>query len=247
MIIQPMLLELAGMYGGEMYGLNHRFKDIHGIGGKIKRILKNKYKNPDGKMTIIEASNKIRDALRYTIVIPWENYNVAVYNIFNEFHRMKYTYKSAWLKNRWNIGDGYQGVNSSWTTPDKLVTFEVQFHTHESLDAKRGKNQYINRKLHDYYKYLREPSNECPQLDDYNGLITDVDINEFADSKPLCAQYWRALISVEKSIPQALRKENIHIKNPFNWVPPQMRTKDEYTPIDMEEVESIIPSPKKFS
>ena len=124
------LKKLSKQYGGKLLGLQYKIKD------PVKVMFKLKLKG---------ENYQLRDILRYTIVFPTDEYVKGVYNIFIDLmNDTTYKTKHAWVKQRWCVGDMYQGINTSWLYNNNFI-FELQFHTYESFDAKTYGD------LHDVY------------------------------------------------------------------------------------------------
>ena len=126
-IITKTLKKLSKKYNGRLVGLKYRLKKGKKLYGKAyeKRI------------------ENIRDILRYTIIFPEKNYVYGVYHVFNDLLGSGFKTKQDWIKQRWCIGDMYQGVNTSWESDG--IVFELQFHTKTSQDYK------TKGVLHDLY------------------------------------------------------------------------------------------------
>ena len=83
-------------------------------------------------------AREIRDALRYTMQLPPDEYTKAYEAVSAELVSKGYT--PAKVKNGWAAdspyGGSYKGINSSWVTPSGQV-FELQFHTADSFNMKQ--------------------------------------------------------------------------------------------------------------
>lgn len=131
-----------------------------------------------------------RDILRFTIVFSRQQYLRGVaraYNLLAQNPKMKT--KAAWLKISWGRDDIYKGINTSWIvyTDEKLrqaagakretYTFELQFHTQESLDLKE-----VIHNAYDYVEYTckafpRDKSIQLAMIDG-GGLATSAGIKK---------------------------------------------------------------------
>ena len=125
--IEPAVTELlkgfARRCGGKLVGLATRFKTQERIQEKYDR----------GKTP--------RDALRYTIVFSPRRYMCAASQLcVRMLAHPRLSSRSSWLKQRWPLGDGYQGVNSSWQYDGD--DFELQVHTPASLREARSKDSH---------------------------------------------------------------------------------------------------------
>ncbi len=76
----------------------------------------------------------VADAVRFTFTYSSERYAEGV---LSDVDRLKSEgFELVKLKNLW-AEDQYKGINSQWRRPETGLRFEVQFHTPESLEAKR--------------------------------------------------------------------------------------------------------------
>ncbi|MFA4080452.1 hypothetical protein ONA92_01895 [Mycobacteroides salmoniphilum] len=84
-------------------------------------------------MSAAEHLAGMKDSVRYTMQTPEELYvpntQQAIDNLIAD------GYEPVKFKNSWDQ-PGYQGINSFWRDPATGQTFEVQFHTPSSFDAK---------------------------------------------------------------------------------------------------------------
>lgn len=100
-------------------------------------------------MSVDEALSGMKDSVRYTMQFPGEGmaYTSGVNSAMQRFTDAGITplddFRNAWDK------PGYQGINSWWRDPSTGHTFEMQFHTPESFEAKMV--------THDLYEQLRLP------------------------------------------------------------------------------------------
>jgi len=160
------LKQLCKKHKGKLQGLNYKIKKHSKVINKLK----------------LKGDNvELRDILRYSIVFETEKYTQGVYNIFTSMiNNNKYNTKHKWVKQKWCMGDMYQGINTSWIYNNAFV-FELQFHTEESFTNKttgeahslydrynlnKCENIIINGKDYKKYKcrYLRDKMNELEDL-----------------------------------------------------------------------------------
>ena len=138
--ITKYLKNLGKKYNGKLEGLNYKFKEREKLYEKAynKRI------------------ENIRDILRYTFVFNEDNYTEGVYKIYSDLDKNKdFKTKHSWIKQKWCLGDMYQGINTSWEYKSEFV-FELQFHTKVSHKMK------TTGILHDMYdKYNK---NKCESI-----------------------------------------------------------------------------------
>ena len=132
-----MLNDLADQHGAELAGLNHRLKTPESMSRKMVDLAQNTGLTPE------EAAPFVRDALRYTMRVPDESYVDTIDAVLEEFRQRNFEIDA---KNTWAPGASYQGVNVTLTDPDTGKSFEVQFHTPESLRVKHDLNHAIYKK-----------------------------------------------------------------------------------------------------
>ncbi len=104
--------------------------------------------SPD--MSVEEVLAGMKDSVRYTMQFPGEGtaytdgVNTAMQRFTDAGIKPLDDFRNAWDQ------PGYQGVNSWWRDPSTGHTFEMQFHTPASFDAKMM--------THDLYEQMRLPS-----------------------------------------------------------------------------------------
>ncbi|WP_460198945.1 XopAD/skwp family type III secretion system effector [Xanthomonas campestris pv. passiflorae] len=102
-------------------------KSVASIKDKIRRHLR-------AGMTAEQAAQSVGDALRYALELPPEGFVIKVLAAQDALRRQGIT--CVKMKNYFISGDGtYRGINASFTDAEGY-TFEVQFHTAESFNAK---------------------------------------------------------------------------------------------------------------
>jgi hypothetical protein len=136
--VTPAVRDVVEGLGGEMQGLEHRLKTRESIAGKIER-KQRAYPGMDSET----AARKIKDALRYTAVVPAVNYTVGVQKTMSQMEAAGFTPYET--KNYWAPGDDYDGFHAIYKRGGDYV--ELQFHTPESLDVKAAKNHPVYEKF----------------------------------------------------------------------------------------------------
>jgi hypothetical protein len=96
--------------------------------------------------SIDDITSRIHDGLRYTFEYDDEHYTEGVYE--TESHLEQRGLDLIIRRPRWD-GEEYKGINSQWRDPDSGLTFEIQFHTHASWEAKQ--------RTHFAYERLSDP------------------------------------------------------------------------------------------
>ncbi|WP_159102193.1 XopAD/skwp family type III secretion system effector [Xanthomonas vasicola] len=140
--LTPVLNTLAAGLGARLWG-NVRYdakqgrieqvqqapfqKSVASIKDKIRRHLR-------AGMSAEQATQSVGDALRYALELPSEGFVAKVLAAQDALRLQGMT--CVKLKNYFTSGDGtYRGINASFTDAEGY-TFEVQFHTAESFNAK---------------------------------------------------------------------------------------------------------------
>jgi hypothetical protein len=129
--ITPELKNIVGsIKGGELAGLEYSTKSeaslLRKVAGDVER-----------GASVHEATSGINDAVRYTIKSSRDDYARVTQEAIEKMKTAGFTPVSA--KNFWGR-EGYQGINSVWRDAEGH-TFEMQFHTAESLEAKEATHE----------------------------------------------------------------------------------------------------------
>lgn len=131
----------AKMAGGEMHGLENQLKTKESIERKLNKKVNEK------SIDITEAANSIKDAIRYTVIAPTDNF-VNMYYDFKD-HMLNKGYFETSCDNyfdKFSKGEvKHKAIQSNFTDKDGYE-FEVQFHTPESQDAKDKKLPLYNER-----------------------------------------------------------------------------------------------------
>lgn len=150
--ITNLMEQLANTNNGELIGLKNRLKGAARIDEKIKSdALEEKY---DGNFEMAAAD--IGDSIRYTMQLNESDYSQGVVNTIESLQEAGYKTR---VKNFWQEGNTYKGVNAVVTSPDGQI-FELQFHTAKSLVVKE-----INHKL---YEVVRKGTLSPEKIYDIN-------------------------------------------------------------------------------
>jgi hypothetical protein len=111
-----------------------------------------------------ELASRIHDGVRYTFVYDNGSYSDGLWKTEETIQGQGYELlirKPSWES------EEYKGLNSQWRDSNTGVLFEVQFHTHESWEAKQ--------RTHDAYELisdLRTPPEERQRLEAYQREVT---------------------------------------------------------------------------
>lgn len=116
---------LAAQNHGELIGLQHRFKSSGSLLRKMKAEA-SLFRNPG------EVAMNMSDTLRFTVLFSPEHYTEDTEDMLDGLRSRGY---KARVKNYWQRGDAYNGVNVALTTPTGHPV-ELQFHTEASFLTK---------------------------------------------------------------------------------------------------------------
>ncbi len=138
--ITPFLQDVAAKCNGELVGLNYKFKGRESLERKIKGDIECKKRSlsrgsaAHAAIDIPSIVHAIGDSLRYTMLIPDDQYVATVINTRKVLEQMGYP--GLKFKNYWEKGDMYQGINDIYHHTASNFLFELQFHTKASWDLK---------------------------------------------------------------------------------------------------------------
>jgi len=141
------LIDMAAEGGGEMEGLEFRFKATKGNAKKITNISR------DSGISVEEAQLQVPDAVRYTMTFPEEEYVGGAENVISRLEGIGHEVQ---VKNYWDEGDGYQGINIVVKHPDGFL-YELQLHTPESFKVKQA--------AHDAYDEYQKEKDDVIRLE----------------------------------------------------------------------------------
>lgn len=131
---------------GELEGLDNRFKS--------KGSLLRKMTAESGGRKPGQVAMGMSDALRYTMLLPYETYTTGAEDAISQLERDGFGTR---VKNYWVRGDAYNGINVALTTPDGLPV-ELQFHTQASIDCKL-------KNVHPIYEQWRSSKDPWERID----------------------------------------------------------------------------------
>lgn len=137
--LTPFMHEMAELLGARLEGLEYRIKSNDSFVRKVHADIEIEQKKPE------QAAEKVRDLVRYTLVFERNNYTRNTEQALALFEAKGW--HPVRIKNFWNNPKTpYRGINVIIET-DEGFSFEVQFHTKESLNAKM--------KMHPLYEQCR--------------------------------------------------------------------------------------------
>jgi hypothetical protein len=143
--VTKLLNDLAEECGGSMYGLDFKMKTK----SSLARTVLEKTKGDSSQFE--EVVEKQNDALRYTIVFSTDSYIEGVKRVQAVFKQKGI--KELKMKNFWRkTGEetDYLGINAVYLVPEEgggMYPFELQFHTHQSIDTKMQKSHISYEKF----------------------------------------------------------------------------------------------------
>ena len=130
-------------------GFEHRFKGPD----RLKEKVADEIRSTPG-ITPAQALSAVPDAVRFTYEYDETTYTDCVRK---DVERLEATgFVQVERRNTWT-SDQYKGINSRWQEPESRVTFEVQFHTKASLEAKEL--------THKAYERIRSITEQTPEAD----------------------------------------------------------------------------------
>lgn len=126
-VITKQMQDLAAANGAKMIGLDNRLKTVESLERKIGDKARDEFGGD-----YEAAAADIGDSVRYTMELDPNNYGGGIKNTIDVLNEQGY---QARVKNYWQEGNIYKGVNATITSPDGQK-FELQFHTRDSFDLK---------------------------------------------------------------------------------------------------------------
>jgi hypothetical protein len=127
--------------GGRREGADFALKDQRGLAGKIAEELAKLTKDgqdPQEAMQKLDVASVVGDALRFTIIYPFEGFTAKVLGAMAELE--KSGFKNQKVGNTFkNPNAMYRGINTNWRAGTG-IKWELQFHTDDSFAAKQTKN-----------------------------------------------------------------------------------------------------------
>jgi hypothetical protein len=121
------ITKLAAKHNASMYKLGFRLKSHDSLARKIESD-----SIADG-VSFEDAAKNIGDAVRYTFTFDTKSYTKGTERIIADME--KQGYKFLKIKNYWDRGDSYNGINAKVLHPSGKFLMEVQFHTNESAGS----------------------------------------------------------------------------------------------------------------
>ena len=133
-----LMRSLASRFAGKLVKLDKRLKSLSSLLRKMRSVA-HEFDGDAGRCAL-----NMSDTLRYTMVSSVRNYVTSTKDSIAAMESAGYGTR---VKNFWERGDAYQGINVAAMTPSGHP-FELQFHTPESLKVKNAN--------HPLYEKFRE-------------------------------------------------------------------------------------------
>ena len=153
------LINAVKAVGGTMYGLKARLKQTTSLGRKIASDAFDPKEHFNGDLGAAAAN--VKDAVRYTAILPLENFVDGYYSIRSELEGMGYS--EVRCKNFYKMyaeGTAQQKAVQCVYVTSTGQYFELQFHTKESQGAKE-----VNHPLYERYRSSESSALEKSVLD----------------------------------------------------------------------------------
>jgi hypothetical protein len=141
-------------------GLEHCFKGED----RLKEKVADQLRSTPG-LTPMEGLAAIPDVLRFTYQYGETAYTASVRKDVERLEARGFS--QVEVRNTWS-SDQYKGINSRWREPESGVIFEVQFHTHASLEAKE-----LTHKAYERIRSTAEDS-ELAELKEFQRCVNSM-------------------------------------------------------------------------
>ena len=149
------MIDLAEEYGAKLDGLAHRLKAEKSLGRKIE----NEAKGKEFGGNIEAAAESMSDVVRYTMQTGNGKYTDTVEGVIGRFEKEGW---NARVKNYWQEGQPYRGMNVALTSPEGLKV-ELQFHTPQSM--------YVKHKIHPIYEQYRVEKDNTKRRKQFDEMV----------------------------------------------------------------------------
>lgn len=152
--ITKLVQAVADQSGAKLEGLSNRIKSTDSLSRKIDQDAEKQYQGDRNK-----AAEEISDANRYTISVNDNDYADTLKSTVSAFEETGWKVR---VKNFWQAGDPYDGVNVKAERDG--IKVEVQVHTPKSYEIKE-------KALHDIYEVYRKSSDDSVRETTWNRMI----------------------------------------------------------------------------
>ena len=155
-VVTKLMVDLQKISGGEFVQLDHRIKSTNSLARKIDTEAVSEF---DGDRS--RAADAVSDAVRYTLKVGDANYTEALTNTVAALESSGFKLR---VKNFWQSGDPYDGVNIK--AKKDGVEVEIQLHTPSSFSHKEGDDG-----THRIYEKYQIELNDSTRLTMWNKMI----------------------------------------------------------------------------
>ena len=210
---------LAAEHGGRLEGLDFKFKGRDSLVRKVRAEVEEEHRRllddmhdeddvpatqqpaaeaagPRGAVNVVACAYAVKDALRYTVVLPAATYTTSVNALVAELATLGFA--ASQVKNYWGPGDNYQGINSVFVSDVALgdgggfgglqgakFKFEVQLHTPASYSLKMG----LGHRLYEKFRVERDPEKKLQLWEESLSIADAVPVPEGALDIPTLTSY----------------------------------------------------------
>jgi hypothetical protein len=152
--ITKLVQAVADQSGAKLEGLSQRIKSTDSLSRKIDQDAEKEFQGDRNK-----AAEEISDANRYTISVNDNDYADTLKSTVSAFEETGWKVR---VKNFWQSGDPYDGVNLKAERDG--IRVEVQVHTPKSYQIKE-------KALHDVYEVYRKSKDDSVRESTWNKMV----------------------------------------------------------------------------
>jgi hypothetical protein len=161
------MIDTANRHGAKMEGLGFRLKSEKSLARKIE----DERDDPEFGGDPVKTADAMSDVARYTMTFRDSSYVQGARDVVEDLESQGYQLR---VKNYWQPGDPYQGINIAAVHPETGVKFELQLHTPTSLDFKEPRvetDDPIKRQgAHVLYEIYRESGSMRTRVSLYRSM-----------------------------------------------------------------------------
>lgn len=155
-VVTKLMVDLQKISGGEFVQLDHRIKSTDSLARKIDTEAVSEFNGDRSR-----AADAVSDAVRYTLKVGDEKYTDALTNTVAALESSGFKLR---VKNFWQSGDPYDGVNIK--AKKDGVEVEIQLHTPSSFSHKEGEGG-----THRIYEKYQVELNDSTRQSMWNQMI----------------------------------------------------------------------------
>jgi hypothetical protein len=147
--------------GRKLVGFEHRFKGPDRLKEKVaERMLA-------GGHSVAASLARVFDVVRFTFEYTEADYTAGVLRDTERLAAQGFTHLER--RNTWE-SEQYKGINARWREPESGVTFEVQFHTRASREAKELTHQAYER-IRSITEQMPDAEREKSELEEFQRRV----------------------------------------------------------------------------